>query len=1006
MSVFDQELILPGVVTDIISDYNAGYDTSQFGSTDSVAILGTAFNGPVGRPVKIYSPEHAKYVFGSAFDFQTRREATLVAEIQDAWDRGCRTIYAVRVSGKEIYKDFQLASDAECKLRVSGIFPNNDNKNVFFEFDAVDTLSEVANGSEDTIKIYKPATRATIEEKMLGKVVKENSVLVNSVKLRSNWNVSETTRLVDFIKLFNEYRYNNVLRLSIVDEEGNDITETPLAQGLAFGDLFAGIYFIGRDKNSPKIIAKTEMDTVFVPEEDKDTIYENFSGNIFKTLKVNTDVTKDLPIYHKDATQLNRLIDKVEDVTMVKLFDFLEVPGKVDLIWLKDKIDYEEVQVDDFDMYKRLGSGYATSAKIVETKEGTGVYKVVEVTSESDINRVVPINDGIYSMLENLRADYRVLTGKHADVEIKGKLPKKAEFLVSNPKSSSIFSGTIKVSPKLDKADLSTTAKNYKFTLKSLEEDSIILSSDAVIETLYKKNGSYVVSEYIHYVEDMCGLDPKQYNVGDLVLAKVEEKLEMHRVGEDDFICLVDIDVYKAEFANKLFVTNEMIYQVDENSKDKLAFIELLDAKTLDGAKMMNVNVDGEVVVFSIEVEDSLITSVSPVALLNDILEESSSMFTVITPVSSEGKIVNQVEIKALNLEATSLGELIISMNEDAILGKMFEFDLDPSLGESVRYIPVLGADEDDESIFGVALEGVVNTEANKVNSVKGNPTIADRGLPVYDKSLYLPFKTTDNFARHLAQHCVYTGLKTAPTHGVIGCSKLMTSNLKTVADRVDKLVALDLNLYAKRPNGNDMLDKNNLPYPIGRGISVTFFQNKVETGDNYTYVSVGASGYAGMVSTLPIDQSSTSQPINIDSTTFELTNYQLGRLTQAGYVTVKNSYTQGYVITDGVTMAPVTSPFRRLAVTRIVNGIDEAIRAAAEPFIGKQNHLANRNSLQTAIKSSLDKMLNQLIEKYDFKLVVDKSAERMGIIEIQYTIVPIYEIREVRNRLTVTDSQ
>lgn len=1002
MSVFDQELILPGVVTDIISDYNAGYDTSQFGTTDSVAILGTAFNGPVGRPVKIYSPEHAKYVFGSAFDFQTRREATLVAEIQDAWDRGCRTIYAVRVSGKDIYKDFQLASDAECKLRVSGIFPNNDNKNVFFEFDAVDTLSEVANGAEATIKIYKPATRATIEEKMLGKVVKENSVLVNSVKLRSNWNVSETTRLVDFINLFNEYRYNNVLRLSIVDGEGNDITETPLAQGLAFGDLFAGIYFIGRDKNSAKIIAKTEMDTVFVPEEDKHTIYENFSGNIFKTLKVNTDITKDLPIYHKDVTQLNRLIDKVEDVTMVKLFDFLEVPGKVDLIWLKDKVDYEEVQVDDFDMYKRLGSGYATSAKIVETKEGTGVYKVVEVTSESDLNRVIPINDGIYSMLENLRADYRVLTGKHADVEIKGKLPKKAEFLVSNPKSSSIFSETIKVFPKLDKADLSTLAKNYKFTLKSLEEDSIILSSDAVIETLYKKNGSYVVSEYIHEVTSIKSLDSKQYKEGDLILSEAK----MYRVVNGNFVCLDDVAIYKAEFANKLFVSDKMIYQVDEDSTETLAFIKLLDVAELNGATLMNVNIDGQVVVFSIKIENSLIESIAPVALLSNILEESSSMFTVITPVSVDGKVVNQVEIKALNLEATSLGELIISMNEDTVLGKMFEFDLGPGLGESVRYIPVLGVDEDDESIFGVAVEGVVNTEANKVSSAKGNPTIIDRGLPVYDKSLYLPFKTTDNFARHLAQHCIYTGLKTAPTHGVIGCSKLMTSNLKTVADRVDKLVALDLNLYAKRPNGNDMLDKNNLPYPIGRGISVTFFQNKVETGDNYTYVSVGASGYAGMVSTLPIDQSSTSQPINIDTTTFELTNYQLGRLTQAGFVTVKNSYTQSYVITDGVTMAPVTSPFRRLAVTRIVNGIDEAIRAAAEPFIGKQNHLANRNSLQTAIKSSLDKMLNQLIEKYDFKLVVDRAAERMGIIEIEYTIIPIYEIREVRNRLSVKDNQ
>ena len=998
MSVFDQELILPGVVTDIISDYNSGYDTSQFGTTDSVAILGTAFNGPVGRPVKIYSPEHAKYVFGSAFDSTTRREATLVAEIQDAWDRGCRTIYGVRVSGKEIYKDFQLASDEKCKLRVSGIFPNNDNKNIFFELDTVDTLTEVANGAEASIKIYKPATRATIEEKMLGKVVKENSVLVNTVKLRSNWNVSETTRLVDFIKLFNEYRYNNVLRLSIVDHDGNDITETSVAQGLAFGDMFAGIYFIGRDKNSPKIIAKTEMDMRFIPEEDRDSVYENFSGNVFKTLKMNTDVTVDLPIYHKDVTQLNKLIDKVEDVTMVKLFDFLEIPGKVDLVWLKDKVDYEEVTISDFDMYNKLGSGYATTAKITETKEGTGVYKVVEVTSESDQNRVIAINDGIYSMLENLKVDYRVLAGRYADVEIKGKLPKKAEFLISNPKSTSIFAETIRVTPKIAREDLSTIAKNYKFELNKLEEDSALLSSDAVIEGLYKKNGNYAISNYVHVVDSISGLDAKMYNEKDLVLS--EEFL--YRVVGGEFVKLDDIATYKSEFANKLLVSDSKIYQVDGTSGDMLKFTELKDATEINKASFMNVNVNGRVIVFKVKLSDSTIESVSAVALLSDVLEESTSMFTVVVPVSESGKIVNKVKLSALNLEATSLGELIVQMNEDVTLSEMFEFNLDPDLDESVSYMSVIGED----SVFGEPLDEVVDVENNEINENSGNEEVVDRDMPVYDKSLYIPFKTTDNFARHLAQHCIYTGMKTAPTHGVIGCSKLITSNLKTISDRVDKLVNLDLNLYAKRPNGNDMLDKNNLPYPIGRAISVTFFQNSVDTGDNYTYVSVGAAGYAGMVSTLPIDQSSTSQPINISSTTFELTNYQLGRLTQAGYVTVKNSYTQGYVVTDGVTMAPVTSPFRRLAVTRIVNGIDEAIRAAAEPFIGKQNHLANRNSLQTAIKASLDKMLNQLIEKYDFSLVVDRAAERMGIIEIEYTIVPIYEIREVRNRLSVKDNQ
>ena len=211
--------------------------------------------------------------------------------------------------------------------------------------------------------------------------------------------------------------------------------------------------------------------------------------------------------------------------------------------------------------------------------------------------------------------------------------------------------------------------------------------------------------------------------------------------------------------------------------------------------------------------------------------------------------------------------------------------------------------------------------------------------------------------------------------------------------------------MYAKKSNGNDMLDKNNMPYPIGRALTVTAFQHKVKTADNYTYIATGASAYAGMVSILPLDQSSTSQTIALDSIDYELTNYQLGRLTQAGYVTVKNSYTKGFVVTDGVTMAPSTSSFRRLSVTRIMNAVDRALRAVSEPYIGKQNHLANRNSLQTAIKSVLDKMLNTLIESYDFTVISDKAAERLGIIIIEYTLIPIYEIREIRNKVRVGDN-
>lgn len=49
MGIFDNEKTLPGVITQIESDYTGGFDSSQFGSTDSVCIIGTAFQGPTNQ---------------------------------------------------------------------------------------------------------------------------------------------------------------------------------------------------------------------------------------------------------------------------------------------------------------------------------------------------------------------------------------------------------------------------------------------------------------------------------------------------------------------------------------------------------------------------------------------------------------------------------------------------------------------------------------------------------------------------------------------------------------------------------------------------------------------------------------------------------------------------------------------------------------------------------------------------------------------------------------------
>ena len=137
------------------------------------------------------------------------------------------------------------------------------------------------------------------------------------------------------------------------------------------------------------------------------------------------------------------------------------------------------------------------------------------------------------------------------------------------------------------------------------------------------------------------------------------------------------------------------------------------------------------------------------------------------------------------------------------------------------------------DEVFSKYFKVTVKAADTEVGS-KSEGTGLDKGDTYYDTAMYIPYTTSDNFARHLAQHCVYTSLKTYPTHGVIGCGRLNGVNLTNVANRVNEILALDFDLYAKKNNGNNMLDNNNMPHPIGRCISIPFMQYIVTTGNGY----------------------------------------------------------------------------------------------------------------------------------------------------------------------------
>ena len=934
--IFDNDLILPGVITEIIPDYAQDYDTSEFGSTESVTIIGTAFNGPVGKVVPIFSPEHAKYIFGDSFDAKTRREANLVPEIYDAWGRGCRTIYAIRVSGKEIYKDYQFATETKLKLRVSGIFPSNENKDVFLNYAA----NQSENSDAGVIRIFKPADRANMREKMQGLVLNQSEMLITDIKL-AGYGITKDSRLVDVINIVNGAESNNVLRLAIVDENGADVTASSKeAQSLCVGVMFPGVYTIGRDKAAEGVTVKTQVDYVLASKAKPHT---NYREAIWKELNVNSDVNTEFPLFAKAINDLSALLPTSADING----EWLKAVGMIDKIAIKNKVDYEEVELDEFDLYQRLGSGYAQTAQIVALKgamdDHIRGYKVT-VPDSNNVNRVIGIEDGIYSMLENHSTNYTVLASANAETKISGKLPRKDVFKKREAGTFKLSdSGTevIEIATKINEKDFSDS-KAVKIVIKSVEEAidqaAILKNLDTSIkarriigiktdgETAAAKHpeGTLVAVDGTSLKKVVKGaLAPE--SVDGYFLADKDDELKLYKCNQGT------LSEHSAEEGNAIIATNGQYANVyKENGTAIYEPISTL-------AEIANTELD----------EDYTLCHVEDLAT---------------------GLTVNIFSTEA---QWMTFGELVDKLNENEVFAKLFKAS---------------------------ALKP--DTEVGSL--VQG--TGQDKGKTYFDTTMYVPYTTTDNFARHLAQHCVYTSLKTFPTHGIIGCAKLNGVNLSTIADRVNEILALDLDLYAKRPNGNNMLNNNNMPHPIGRAISIPFVQYTVTTGNGYNYVSNGAAGYAGMVSTLDADKSSTNQPISLPTLAFELSNYQLSKLTGKGIVTVKTT-TQGTVVTDGVTMAPVDSAYRRLSTTKVINVVDAALREVIEPYIGSQDNLATRNSLQTAITSRLNKLKEKLISYYKFNIISDSSAARLGIIKVQYVVIPYNEIKEVRNTLSVQES-
>ena len=263
------------------------------------------------------------------------------------------------------------------------------------------------------------------------------------------------------------------------------------------------------------------------------------------------------------------------------------------------------------------------------------------------------------------------------------------------------------------------------------------------------------------------------------------------------------------------------------------------------------------------------------------------------------------------------------------------------------------------------------------------------------------------NFATQLAQHCAIVTAKNHETIGVIGVEPVKNTDLRTVQEYIDELTTSGINdhyMYneASETKEEIMDDEGNL-IDIGGYINVIFGPEVGMSNDKVGgYVTNGSLVYAGLISTLPIESSTTNKQVQARGLRYELSEAQMDKLSAARYVTFERK-NNGIYVKDGVTAAQSNSDYSRLSTVRIAHGTVQYIRRKADPFIGLSNGHAQQDSLATEIQSGLD-LLKEKGVLQDFKFSVFTSAREKVLNNafIDLELVPQFETRKIYTNVSL----
>ncbi|ARC67425.1 phage tail sheath protein (plasmid) [Bacillus licheniformis] len=299
----------------------------------------------------------------------------------------------------------------------------------------------------------------------------------------------------------------------------------------------------------------------------------------------------------------------------------------------------------------------------------------------------------------------------------------------------------------------------------------------------------------------------------------------------------------------------------------------------------------------------------------------------------------------------------------------------------------------------------------------------ANTAIGKYDEEGALVVDTERNFATQLAQHCALVTAKTWETIGTIGIAASPLSGLRDVQQYIDLLTG-NLNpskdikeFYISRginPSYSNQHYMYNLatneqvfndegdPIDIGKYVSVVFGPEVGLAHEKLgNYIANGASVYASLISQLNPENATTNKEVSVAGLRYSLSEAQHNQLAGGRYVAFESKLNSNgnrvIVVKDGVTAAAINSDYQRLSTVRITHATVQLIRKVADKFIGLPNGIAQRNSLATEIQSGLDKLKeNGVLENFQFSIYSSAKDRVLGNAFITLELVPAYELRKI----------